>query len=230
MHDYYQNLADLIVEVLKLETIKKEKLRERFSFENFELIREAYDQGKSVIITIGHCGNWEWMGIVLSFISPNKGFGIIKPLSDKRFHKYMLALRHRLAPDHTIDFQHTYRNMARNKKTMINYYIIAADQTPTRAEFNYWSNFLNQETPFYNGIEKLARSLDFTVVFMDIQRTGRGKYTGKIHLISDDPKNTAENEIMEKYIHLLEGSLNERPDNWLWSHRRWKFTKNLPDN
>jgi KDO2-lipid IV(A) lauroyltransferase len=118
--------------------------------------------------------------------------------------------------------------MARNKKTMINYYIIAADQTPTRAEFNYWSHFLNQETPFYNGIEKLARSLDFTVVFMDIQRTGRGKYTGKIQLISDDPKNTTENEIMEKYIHLLEGSLTERPDNWLWSHRRWKFTKNVP--
>ena len=33
---------------------------------------------------------------------------------------------------------------------------------------------------------------------------------------------TKENEITEKYIRLLEKSIIEQPDNWLWSHKRWK--------
>jgi KDO2-lipid IV(A) lauroyltransferase len=111
---------------------------------------------------------------------------------------------------------------------MVTITVIAADQTPTRAEINYWSRFLNQDTPFYMGVEKLARSLDFAVVFMDIKRTARGNYRGDIQLITHEPNKTADFEITEKYIRLLEESINRQPDNWLWSHKRWKFHRSEP--
>jgi KDO2-lipid IV(A) lauroyltransferase len=76
------------------------------------------------------------------------------------------------------------------------------------------------------GVEKLARSLDFSVVFIDIQRIARGRYNGDIQLITHDPKNTAECWITEKYIRLLENAIRKQPDNWLWSHRRWKYSRN----
>ena len=222
---FYRNLAEVIMEVIKLETISKESLLNRFSFKGMDILEEAFKKEKSVIIAIGHYGNWEWMGTALGLVLPVKGYAIIKPLSEKRFHDYLESLRHRLNPDSTIDFHHTYRNLVRNSKSMVTFNVFAADQTPTRSDINHWSPFLNQETAFFTGIEKLSKSLDFTVVFMEIYRTGRGKYVGEITLITDDPKSTADFEITDNYIHLLENSIVKRPDNWLWSHRRWKFTR-----
>jgi Kdo2-lipid IVA lauroyltransferase/acyltransferase len=222
---YYRNLADIILEVVKLERIHPEDLKNRFQFNGLEHLNNAFDNGRSVILAIGHCGNWEWMGAVFGLIAPVKGFGVVKPLADKNFDKYMESLRHRFNPGGTVPFQHTYRAFIRNKKEMVTVNAIAADQTPTRSEINYWTRFLNQETPFYIGVEKLARSLDFSVVFIDIYRTGRGRYMGDIQLITHDPKSTSDLEITEKYIRLLESSILQRPDNWLWSHRRWKFER-----
>jgi len=226
---YYRNLADIILEVIKLQRVGPEELKKRFKFNGFEHLTHAFDSGRSVILALGHCGNWEWMGAVMGLLAPVKGFGIVKPLADKNFHRYLESLRHRFNPDCTIPFQHTYRALYRNKKEMITINAFAADQTPTRAEINYWKRFLNQDTPFYMGVEKLARSLDFSVVFIDIRRTGRGMYTGEIQLITHDPKNTADTEITEKYIRLLEESIISRPDNWLWSHKRWKFNRSSPE-
>jgi Kdo2-lipid IVA lauroyltransferase/acyltransferase len=228
MGRYYKNLADITLEVIKLEKIDRYSLKNRFSFQGLELLEEAFGNGRSVIVAIGHCGNWEWMGTVLGMELPVKGFAIIKPLSEKRFDEYLEFLRHRFNPGSTIDFQHAYRNLVRNRKSMVTFNVFAADQTPTRADINYWSHFLNQDTPFFMGIEKIARSLDFTVVFMDIRRASRGKYLGEIQLITNDPKSAAEFEITEKYIHFLEKSIISQPDNWLWSHRRWKFERTSP--
>jgi KDO2-lipid IV(A) lauroyltransferase len=38
-----------------------------------------------------------------------------------------------------------------------------------------------------------------------------------------EPKQTAENEITEAHVQYLERMINEQPEYWLWSHRRWKF-------
>jgi Kdo2-lipid IVA lauroyltransferase/acyltransferase len=229
MNRYYRNLADIILEVIKLQGISPEELKKRFSFSGLEHLNNAFDNGRSVIVAIGHCGNWEWMGTVMGLLAPVRGFAIVKPLADKRFHKYLESLRHRFNPGSTIPFQYTYRTLIRNKKDMVTFNVFAADQTPTQAEINHWSTFMNQDTPFYIGVEKLAKSLDFSVVFIDILRVGRGKYIGDIQLITHKPKNTADLEITEKYIRLLENSIIRQPDNWLWSHRRWKFSRTSPD-
>jgi KDO2-lipid IV(A) lauroyltransferase len=223
---YYQHLADIILEVIKLESISQDDLKDRFRFNGFEHLTHAMENGRNVILAFGHCGNWEMMAAALGLLSPVRCFGVVKPLSDNNFNKYIVSLRHRFNPGGTIPFQHTYRTLIRNKKEMISIYGIAADQTPTRADINYWSHFLQQDTPFYTGVEKLSKSLDFSVVFIDIYRVGRGRYIGDIQLITHDPKNTADLEITETYIGLLEKAIRQRPDNWLWSHKRWKFSRN----
>ena len=222
---YYRNLADIILEVIKWRTIKPAVLLSRFSFENYDLFKKAFSQNKSIIVTIGHCGNWEWMGTTLGLITDEKGFAVVKPLSYKRFNGYMEKLRNRLTKDSIIPYKDTFRTLIRNKHKMLTFNVFAADQTPAGGEISYWTNFLNQNTPFFEGIEKIAKALDFTVLFIDIQRRGRGKYTGVISLITDDPKSMKENEIMEKYVKALENAILNRPDNWLWSHRRWKHLR-----
>jgi KDO2-lipid IV(A) lauroyltransferase len=43
--------------------------------------------------------------------------------------------------------------------------------------------------------------------------------------LTENPKDTAENEITEMHVRALEKAIIEHPDNWLWSHRRWKHKR-----
>ncbi len=226
---YYRNLADIILEVIKLRSITRDQILKRFSFENIEIFRDLFKQNKSIIVTIGHCGNWEWMGIALGLITEQKGYAIVKPLSDKRFDKYMTYLRTRFHKDSVIPFKETFRTLIKNKNRLT-FNVFAADQTPTKSEINYWGQFFNQETGFFLGIEKIAVSLDMGVVFIDIQRIGRGRYHGVFKLITSHPKDSSEHGIIKNYISLLENSIKQAPDNWLWSHRRWKHKRDFTED
>jgi KDO2-lipid IV(A) lauroyltransferase len=222
---FYRNLSDIIVEVIKQRSITRNQLMERFTFLNYELFEQTFARGKSIILATGHSGNWEWMGAAVDLRTPQKGYAIVKPLSDRRFHDYMEMLRHRITKGGTIPFKETYRTLVKNKKEELTFNVFAADQTPIRDEINYWAVFLNQDTPFFLGIDRIARSLDFAVIFVDTWRTGRGRYCCEFSMITGEPKLAAEFEIMNNYIRKLEEAIIKRPDNWLWSHRRWKYKR-----
>lgn len=227
---YYRNLADITMETIKLISIKPGEISQRFRFSNLDLLESSFSKGRSVIVSIGHCGNWEWMNIALGLTASRKGYALVKPLSSSAFNQLMQETRQRMNPGSTIPFRHAYRAMLRNSKASNAFYLIAADQTPARDEINYWTRFLNQDTPFFMGIGKLARNLDFDVVYVDIRRIRRGHYQGDIRLITDDPAGSDETAIIGNYIRMLETSIRENPDNWLWSHRRWKYNGTYPGN
>lgn len=226
---FYRNLADIIVEDIKVLTISQKKLAKHYRYINTEVMLKYLEQGKSVILTCGHCGNWEWMGNTLAPKYPQyKGIAIVKPLANKYFDGFMNGLRNRYLENSTIYMKDTLRTMVRQKdQTCI--YAFAADQTPSNPKAAYWGQFMNQETPFYLGVEKIARTLDLTVLYIDLYREKRGYYIGDFSLITDTAKATEEGEITEAYIHKLEEAIRRHPDSWLWSHRRWKHKRKQTD-
>jgi KDO2-lipid IV(A) lauroyltransferase len=56
-------------------------------------------------------------------------------------------------------------------------------------------------------------------------RAKRGYYEVTAKLLFDKPKETEENEITIAFNKVLEKAIKERPESWLWSHRRWKHKK-----
>jgi KDO2-lipid IV(A) lauroyltransferase len=173
-------------------------------------------------MAVGHCGNWEWMGNTLGpLYIQYKGFAIVKPLTDKYFDAFMNGLRNRYIKDSIIYMKDTLRTIVK-RKNIISIYAFAADQTPSNLKTCYWGEFLNQDTAFFTGMEKIARSLDFGIIFIDLYRERRGHYVGEISLMTDSAKSTDENQITQEYIKMLDDAIRKRPDNWLWSHRRWK--------
>lgn len=220
---YYHNLCDLIVEIFKLRHAKFDTIAERFEFKNLEIIHSLEKEGKSIIAMIGHCGNWEWMSMVLKSKLTIPVYGVYKPLSDKFFDKYMRNLRSRFYPDSLIPFKETYRFLIRHRKEQL-LVVMAGDQTPHRSEINFWTPFLNQDTPVFLGAEKIAQSLDYAVVFFEVHRTGRGRYSVEVKLLSDDCKALEHGELTKMHVGVLEKALRKEPDNWLWSHKRWKYS------
>jgi KDO2-lipid IV(A) lauroyltransferase len=102
-----------------------------------------------------------------------------------------------------------------------------SDQTPSYKNLHYWTNFLNQDTAIFGGGERIAKMVDFDVVYLDIQKISRGFYTAEFKLITENPKETAEFEITEKYARLMEETIIRAPEFWLWSHKRWKHKRVL---
>lgn len=221
---YYRRISDLMVEVIKVRTIQYKTLEKRIRFTNYELAEDLIRKGKSVILVTGHIGNWEWLGVLLSARKGYRPLGVVKPLSDPFFEAYMKSLRLKFASEGMVDFRKAFREMIKYKNDLC-MILIAGDQTPTKDEINYWTPFLNQDTPVFLGVEKIAKFLDQAVVFLNMYPVKRGWYEVSLQLITDAPKETAEFEITEAHVRHLEQAIRQRPVNWLWSHRRWKHKR-----
>ncbi len=224
-NSFYHNLADLFVESLQLLTIKGDKLLSQFKIENKELIDSTLASGKSVFVAIGHSGNWEWFAVCLSLLFPGKAGSLYKAQRNKMFDSMIYRMRTRLGNLQMLESKSAYRLLV-SQRNSTNIVLIPGDQTPGGNPTDHWTIFMNQETPFFNGLEKMAISLGFEVFFADLQRLGRGFYLARIEELATDVREMQPGVITEAYARRLEQALLSRPDNWLWSHRRWKHKRN----
>jgi len=122
-----------------------------------------------------------------------------------------------------IKMENTLRDMLSNRSNPAAYAFIA-DQTPV-VPTSLWLNFLNQDTPVFTGAEKLARKLNYPVLFINIKRMKRGYYEIFTEVLFENPKETTENQITETFFKRLENEIEKEPSTWLWSHRRWKYRR-----
>jgi KDO2-lipid IV(A) lauroyltransferase len=223
---YYHNLCDLIVEIAKIRHISKKQLLSRIQIKNKEVVEKYLEQNKSVFAVTGHIGNWEWTGMAFPLKFNTRIIAVVKPLSSQFFDKYFYFLRTRFTSEGPIPYKQTLRALIKHKKENT-ITVLASDQTPAWGEIEYWTTFLNQDTPVFLGTEKMAKSIDVAVVFFTNTRIKRGYYEIEFHEITNKPKETANFEITESHVRYLENFINKNPDNWLWSHRRWKHKKEV---
>lgn len=225
---FYHHFCDYFVETIKLLHISDEEMRERMQFENLELVRQLMVGGNSVLMYLGHYCNWEWVtSITLGF----KGEEMIqlgeiyKPLKNKAMDDLFLRIRSRFG-SLGIPKNETLRvivKLRREKKQTIIGFI--ADQTPSVRNIHYWTNFLNQDTPVFTGVERIAKQTGFAVTYLDIEKVKRGHYKATVRLIASRPKNEPEFKITEDYARAMEKTILREPAYWLWTHKRWKRTR-----
>ncbi|HXH18887.1 MAG TPA: lysophospholipid acyltransferase family protein [Chitinophagales bacterium] len=220
---FYRNLCDLIVENIKLVNISPQEAKKRCVLKNRELLDDYFRQGKSVIAAIGHCGNWELAGLAASLAVKHHCIAFYRTLKNPFFDSFAKKMRAKFGMEL---LPHTQaRKMLRQESFQPNLYIFITDQTPSNEFTSYWLTFLNQDTPVYKGTEKVAKLTGLPVVFGDIQRLKRGYYSIDVSLLTDNPALTREGEITELHTQALEQAIIRHPDNWLWTHRRWKRKK-----
>ncbi len=220
---FYRNLCDIVVENVKFLTISKTDIAARVKFINPEVIEAENGNPNSVIITLGHCGNWEMAGLAASFMLPYQSIAIYRTLKNPHFDGLMLNLRGRFGME--LVPQNNTRNLLRQLRQPGRLFHFITDQTPGRTAANHWTIFLNQETPVFTGTEKVAQASNLPVWYAHILRTSRGHYSIELMPVSEQPKLEAEGFVTEKHTRLLQANIRQQPDNWLWSHRRWKHKR-----
>lgn len=218
---YYAYLADLIVESIKMISISEKELKKHFQVLNPALLETYFNEGKSVLGVLGHYGNWEMAALILGFITDKKKLIIYKPLNNPVFDDFFKRTRSRFGTI-LIPMKATLRTLATYRKVP-KITVFVSDQTPVRHETQYFTQFLNQPTAVFLGIEKMARMTNDPVVFCDIKVIKRGYYTCTFVPLILDPKQTAQYEITDIHVQYLEKVIRQEPQYWLWSHKRWKF-------
>ena len=218
---FYSYLADIISESVKSLSIRPSELRERFRFENINELKRHLDAGRSVIAVTGHYGNWEWGPLAIGLELKEKVLVVYKPLSDKRFDHLINSMRSRFGAV-MVPMKQTLRKMA-EYKVQPHTLVLVGDQTPIREESQYFTNFLNQATAVFLGVEKIAVKYNDPVIYFNIKRIKRGYYVCNIKTLVEQPKESSAYEITEAHTLELENTIRLKPEYWLWSHNRWKF-------
>jgi len=216
---FYRYFCDLSLETIKLLSISQASLLSRVSADNIALLEKYQQERQSVILVLGHMGNWEFGGAYLSLQNIPKLYAIYHPLANPGFDQLMIKMRTRFGAG-VYPMRRALRGMLKNKlKTTATAFI--ADQTPGRKNA-HWMTFMNQETAVFKGPEIIATKLDYPLIYVSVQRQSRGHYNLSCELLAEHPRLLAENELTEMHTRRLEQDIIDQPETWLWTHRRWK--------
>ncbi len=220
---FYKHLCDFSIESLKTIHLTRKQVDKRYKFENIGIFADLYKKNKDITLISGHYGNWEWMVNFPTKIS-YKFLAIYRPLKVKYIDKMIHDIRCKYGAI-MIPANETYKEIVEYKQKNERIIIWSLiDQRPPRRN-KYWTKFLNQDTPFYTGFEKIAKKLNMAVVFMIVYKVKRGYYKVKFEVLFENTSDLADFVITEKAIKTLEDYIVEKPEYWLWSHNRWKHKR-----
>ena len=228
---FYRHFCDILVETVKYTSITDGNIMRRMTFTGSEKVAEILNSGQSVALLLGHYGNWEWVSSLVLWVRPlitnNTVMGqIYHPLENEVINRVVLKTRDRMKSD-SVSMKETLRWIIGNKRegrpTILGY---INDQVPKWENIHHWLTFLNHpDTPVFTGIERIVHSQNQAAVYLDVKRVGRGRYDCEFQVITRDPSTMGEFELTDIYFQRMEQTINRAPQYWLWSHNRWKRTR-----
>lgn len=215
----YRNLCDVAVEWLELMRMSESEIRARVSID-LAIANQLYERRQSAIFVLGHCGNWEWAIPLAVLAFPGALIHVIyHPIRHSGFDWLVHSVRSRFGGRFTA-LDRAPRAIVSLRKELAATFLVADQRAHHRNP--YLTQFFGRQTAFLRGPERLARSLDVPVVYVEMRRVERGRYHIQLEWLCEDPSGTADGEITERFAQRLEQQIRKAPDDWLWLHRRWR--------
>lgn len=217
---FYRHFGDLFFETIKLLHLPEKEIQSRIKLKNPEILEELYAEHNLILVAMGHYNNWEWLSLVSR--PEFQVVSLYKTLRHPSFDRFMQKLRTNkgtmiVPTTQTLRFLNNWNS--HEKRAFL---CFITDQSPQKKDIHYWTQFLNQSTPIFVGIEKIAIKMNLPVCFFRMHKIKRGYYELEVIPITENPGNTKPFEITEAHVRLLEKDIRNKPEYWLWSHRRWK--------
>lgn len=236
--DFYKHFGDLFAETFWFAgSHDTKRLRDSHicEMEHADVLNRLYNDCPGVIVLTSHLGNWELTGGILNYVyAPDKvDFGeknttvVYKELSNSFWDKVFGD--NRCAPIAKENKETCYVESRkilrfviahRNEKRL---YIFPTDQCPYKyASAHTVDNFMHQPTLTMTGGAALAHKFGFAVVYMAFKKKEDFGYKMSFREICPDASKFTPEDIMNKFYSYLEEDVNAQPENYLWTHKRWK--------
>ena len=219
--EFYSNLCDYAVEMLKLVTMSKEELSRRMVFKNQAVLEKYISENQSILFLASHQFNWEWLLVSASINFPMAIDFVYQPVNSKFFNDLTLYIRTRFGA-YPIKRDEVARELIK-RKHIVRGLASVADQYPGYGrDKKFITQFLNQETAFFMGTNQLALLTQYPALYYPIKRIKRGYYEAYPVVIAAPPYARTSETVIEQYVSVVERVIRENPSGWLWSHNRWK--------
>lgn len=218
----YRYFCDLLLESIKNLTIDEHELRKRLKFESLALFKKYHQQNQSIVVMMGHFGNWELAGSRIALEKFHKTFVVYKPQKNQYVDDLVKKMRTRFG-NGVYPMKGVTRGMLKNKEKLTST-VFLSDQNPmipNPAELS----FLNQRTHVFDGAERLAKKFEYPVVYASVRRVKRGYYSVLLEEICHQ-KEVVTTDVTSAFFKKLQCSIEANPETWLWTHKRWKRTNN----
>jgi len=218
---FFKDLCDYAVEMLKLLTISQEELGRRVVFKNPEVSNRYILNGQSLLNLASHNFNWEWLLVAGSFTLPGQMDFVYQSVNSKFFDDFSYACRTRFGA-HGIKRDEVAREIVKRRHIVRNIALVGDQYPGYKHDKKYATRFLNQDTVFFYGSSQLAQLTQYPVMYYAMKKVKRGYYETNIIELAQPPYAKDSDVVMEHYVSELEKVIRENPSQWLWSHNRWK--------
>jgi KDO2-lipid IV(A) lauroyltransferase len=220
---FYRNLTDTFIEMIKMFSWSESEIKKRFRG-NMEEINQWVGKDKSIQVVSGHFFNWEMANLSVSAHCKLPFLGVYMPLTNQAMNKIFYQLRSRfgtiLIP--ATDFKNKVAPYFKQPSALI----LVADQNPGGADKGWWLYFFSKPAPFIPGPAKGAITRNTVIIYADYYKIKRGYYEIRFEELTQTPGDFSEASLTYLLAKKVEASIRQRPDNYLWTHRRWKHEWN----
>ncbi len=220
----FQNIGRTLVEITRFPKLGLSGAKAIMRYEAASIMDTLHTGGKGGIFVTAHFGNWELLSAAPKAFR-NYEMDVIVAEQHNRFTNDLLLKYRRILGTTPLPSGKAVGLVMRALRK--NHFVaIAADQhAPASGALRF--PFLGREAAFAKGPALFAVRAECPVVPVLLLRT-RYDYHAVIsgEPIYPDPALT-EDENIERitraYIQFLEENITKYPDQWMWTHRRWKL-------
>ncbi|WP_339627396.1 lysophospholipid acyltransferase family protein [uncultured Maribacter sp.] len=224
--EFYKHLCDTFLEMVKTMNLSKKAVAKKYRVVNPEVLLEI-EKERSIIILCAHYANWEWNVSINNYVN-SKGYAVYQQVNNSYFDKFIRKTRARWNTTLITQGQ-TAKTIIQNFRNNVRAtYGMVSDQSPQAHRAHYWTNFMGIKVPIFNGGEALARKTGLATVFLKVSKVKRGHYKAELIPIALNGKETEEHEITNTFLRLTEEQIREKPEYYLWTHKRWKHRDKKP--
>ncbi len=219
--DFYKHMCDIFLEMVKSLSISEKEITKRFKIIDPHIFNELQSKNKSIIVLMGHYASYEW-AIAAQFAINFPVVAVYKKIKNKYFDQLVHRIRGRF-DNRLIHSHNVIKEITRDKvRGKIFSYGLLSDQSPRLKNALYWTNFMGIKIPVITGGEVLSKRLDMAVAYLKVEKIKRGFYQAKFITITEDAKNCKDHYITKTYLKMLEEQIKNKPEHYLWTHKRWK--------
>jgi KDO2-lipid IV(A) lauroyltransferase len=223
---FYHRLCDYFVETVKMKTMSRKEIRRRMVFKGTELVNECVNEGQSCAVYLGHTFNWEWITSLPLWVTEKAHCGqLYHALENSTFDRLFLNLRQRWGAECIALVDILRKTIEYKQKQQLTVFGYIGDQVPHWNNIHHWCQFLNHDTPVMTGTERIAIKNRQALFFLQVKQIKRGYYEATFRLMTRMPQMLKEYEATDIYFQMLEENIRQQPELWLWSHNRWKRTR-----
>jgi len=217
----FENMGIVFAEILSLRWLDDEQIKDYIRFDNVDLIQKKFEQGKGVILLSAHYGNWEFLAYSVKAYLGLPVQIIVKPLSNFILDRVINESRTKGGNSVVSMYEAAFKVV----RTLQNGGIIAllADQSATKDK-DIFVDFFGRKAATFDSPAYFALRYKVPVI---VGFAKRYDYYYKVHLVELEHSDLNFDKegiytLTTRYIKLLEEAIREKPELWLWTHRRWK--------